>query len=123
MASVCAIVAGGQNSAHFFNVREICSYLYKRRMTASLCSEHRSINIINLHVTKRERGRDRAPESCGGHTRLCMLGAKICGAELDAMYSSAEVPATSTPPRMFYCARPGTSEPRSVAPRRVTSAP
>ena len=42
------------------------------------------------------------------------LGAKICG---------SEVPATSTPPRMLCCARPGTSEPRSVAPRRVTSEP
>ena len=51
------------------------------------------------------------------------VGAKICGADLGAMYSGAEVPATSTPPRMPCCARPGTSEPRSVAPRHVTSEP
>ena len=50
------------------------------------------------------------------------LGTKICGAELGAVYSGAEVLATSTPLRMPCCARPGTSEPRSVAPRRVTSA-
>ena len=48
------------------------------------------------------------------------LGAKICGAELDAMYSGAEVPATSTPPRIPYCAWPGTSAPKFVASRRVT---
>ena len=51
------------------------------------------------------------------------VGAKICGANLRAMYYGTEVPATSTPPRMPCCAQPGTSEPRSVAPRRVTSAP
>ena len=51
------------------------------------------------------------------------VGVKICGAELRAIYSGVEVPATSTPPRMSCCARPGTSEPRSVTPRRVTSAP
>ena len=51
------------------------------------------------------------------------VGAKICGIELGAMYSGTEVPTTSTPPRMSYCARPSTSEPRSVAPRRVTSTP
>ena len=51
------------------------------------------------------------------------VSVKICGTELRAMYSGVEVPATSTPPRMPCCARPGTSEPRSVAPRRVTSAP
>ena len=44
------------------------------------------------------------------------VGDKICCAELSAMYSGVEVPAMSTPPRMPYCARPGTSEPRSVAP-------
>ena len=51
------------------------------------------------------------------------LGAKICGADLGAMYFGAEVPATSTPPSMPYYARPETSKPRYVTPRRVTSAP
>ena len=51
------------------------------------------------------------------------VGATDLGAELGAKICCSEVPATSTPPRMAYCARPGTSEPRSVAPRRVTSEP
>ena len=51
------------------------------------------------------------------------VGVKICGAELGAMYSDVEVPATSIPPRMPCCVRPGISEPRSVAPRHVTLAP
>jgi len=51
------------------------------------------------------------------------LGVKICTAELSAMYTGVEVPATSTPPRISCTARPGTSAPRSVASRRVTSAP
>ena len=51
------------------------------------------------------------------------VGAKICGADLGAMYSGAEVPTTSTPPRISYCAWLGTSELRFVAPRRVTSTP
>ena len=49
-------------------------------------------------------------------------GSKIYGAELGAMYSGVEVPATSTPPMIPCNARPDTSAPRSVAPRRVTSA-
>ena len=51
------------------------------------------------------------------------VGGKICGAELGAMYSSAKVLATSTPPKMPYYGWPDTLEPRSVAPRCVTSAP
>ena len=51
------------------------------------------------------------------------VGAKICGAELRAMYSGVEVPATSTPPKMSCCARSDTSELRSVVLRRVTSTP
>ena len=52
-----------------------------------------------------------------------MLGVRIHGAKVGAKICGAEVPATSTPPRMPCCARPGTLELRSVAPRRVTSAP
>ena len=51
------------------------------------------------------------------------VGATDLGAELGAKICGSEVPATSTPPRMACCAWPGTSEPRSVAPRRVTSEP
>ena len=51
------------------------------------------------------------------------VGATDLGAELGAEIYGFEVPATSTPPRMPCCARPGTSEPRSVAPRHVTSEP
>ena len=53
----------------------------------------------------------------------CMLGTRIHGSEVGAKICGAEVPATSMPPRMPCRARPGTSEPRSVALRRVTSAP
>ena len=51
------------------------------------------------------------------------VGATDLGAELGAKICGSEVPATSTPPRMACCAWPGTSEPRSVAPRLVTSEP
>ena len=51
------------------------------------------------------------------------VGATDLGAELGAKICGSEVSATSTPPRMACCARPGTSKPRSVAPRRVTSEP
>jgi len=51
------------------------------------------------------------------------VGATDLGAELGAKICGSKVPATSTPPRMAYCAWPGTSKPRSVAPRRVTSKP
>jgi len=50
-----------------------------------------------------------------------MLGTRIHGFELGAEIHGSEIPATSMPPRMSYYARPGTSEPRSVVPRRVTS--
>ena len=52
-----------------------------------------------------------------------MLGARIHGSELRAEIPGSKVPATSTPPRMPYCAWTGTSEPRSMVPRRVTSEP
>ena len=51
------------------------------------------------------------------------VGATDLGAELGAKICGSEVLATSTPPRMPRCAWPGTLEPRSVAPRRVTSEP
>ena len=51
------------------------------------------------------------------------VGATDLGAELGAKICGSEVPATSTPPRMTCYAWPGTSEPRSVAPRHFTSAP
>ena len=51
------------------------------------------------------------------------LGAKICGSELGTKICCFEIPVTSTPLRMPCCARSGTSEPRYVAPRRVTSEP
>ena len=51
------------------------------------------------------------------------VGATDLGVELRAKICGSEVPATSTPPRIFYCTWPGTSASRSVASRRVTSAP
>ncbi|XP_066359641.1 uncharacterized protein [Miscanthus floridulus] len=45
------------------------------------------------------------------------------GSEVDVKICGAEVSTTSTSPKMPYCARSGTLEPRSVALRRVTSAP
>ena len=59
----------------------------------------------------------------GARVRGSEVGATDLVADLGAMFSSAEVPATSTPPRMPCCARLGTSEPRFMAPRRVTSEP
>ena len=66
----------------------------------------------------RIHGSEVSAKICGAE-----LGVKIYGAELGAMYFGSEVPATSTPPRVPCCALPGTSEPRSVAPRCVTLAP
>ena len=51
------------------------------------------------------------------------VGATDLGAELGAKICGSELLATSTPPRMPWCAWPGTSDPRSVAPRHVTSEP
>ena len=51
------------------------------------------------------------------------VGATDLGAELGAKIYGSKVLAMSTPPRMPCYAWPGTSEPRSVASRRVTSAP
>ena len=59
-------------------------------------------------------------ESSLGKGNLAMGFESMLGG---ARIHGSEVPATSTPPRMACCAWPGTSEPRSVAPRRVTSAP
>ena len=69
-------------------------------------------------------GRGRTREVGGRNESSIGKGNLAVGLEsmLGAMYSGAEVPATSKPPRMPCCARPGTLEPRSVAPRRVTSA-
>ena len=51
------------------------------------------------------------------------VGATYLGAELGAKICGSEVAATLMPPRMPCCAWSGTSEPRSMAPRRVTSEP
>jgi len=59
----------------------------------------------------------------GAEIHGCEVGATDLGAELGAKICGSEVPAMSIPPRMLFCARPVTSELRSVAPRRVTSEP
>ena len=51
------------------------------------------------------------------------VGATDLSAELGTKIYSSEISATSTSPKMPYCARPDTSEPRSVVPRHVTSEP
>jgi hypothetical protein len=65
--------------------------------------------ILNRSSVPRSMALRSEPQICGSD-----LGAKICG---------SEVPATLVPPRMPCCAWPGTSAPRSVALRRVTSEP
>ena len=59
-------------------------------------------------------------ESSLGKGNLAMGFESMLGG---ARIHGSEVPATSTPPRMTCYAWPGTSEPRSVASRRVTSEP
>jgi len=68
----------------------------------------------------RTRERGGRNESSLGKGNLAMGFESMLGG---ARIHGSEVPATSTPPRMACCAWPGTSEPRSVAPRRVTSEP
>lgn len=45
------------------------------------------------------------------------------GVELEAKICGSKVPTISTSPKMFCCAQPDISEPRSVASRCVTSDP
>ena len=85
---------------------------------------HRTLwSVSNMNATCEQRlvsSQTQRPPPLAPQRSESMLGAKICGAELGAMYSGVEVPAMSTPPRM-PCS--DTSEPRSVALRRVTLAP
>ena len=59
----------------------------------------------------------------GAEIHSSEVGAADLDVELGAKICDSEVLVTSTPPRMPCCACPGTSEPRSVAPKRVTSEP
>jgi hypothetical protein len=51
------------------------------------------------------------------------LGAKICGSDLEAKTYGSEIPITLASRRMPCCRWLGTSEPRSMALRRVISEP
>ena len=66
---------------------------------------------------KRARGKG---SMLGAKIHDADLGAKTCGAELGAMIYGAEVAATLDP---RWSHTRGLSIPRSLAPRRVTSAP